>query len=589
MSYVIQRAVLPNKDVGAPSELYFRTGDNARCVSDRAGKIILLHVAGSPLNWVSFDTFFGAFSATNWFEKAGVTSFRIEFNIKGRALFRVWRFDGRSDRKLLHQEIITASESVRWSTAMDLDEGHGIIYPDFHVLEGEVELSDLDYSTDQPPARPVRLTVIMPTFKREKYIERNIRLLAPILGKDDGPTIQVQVVDNGSSLKLPPSEAVRIVRNPNLGGSGGFARGLFEVSQYSVASTHVLFCDDDLILEPESVLRVAWLASYLREDSIIPGGMMELGSPGNLHEVGARVKGFNFTSVKGGLDLRQVPALIEYERPENATFFGWWFVLFPMGTLENLYPAPYFVGWDDVLYGKMLDARPKVAALGIAVWHEEFSRKDVNWRWYYHSRNGFATNAMFGKLPVRHHTRHVLHALLTYRYERAEFLLRGADDVLMGPGFLAGLDMENFHVRLSAESRSRLQKLDRARIGPAGPEKNRALRRLISRLSLNGHLLPDVFFRSEDPAVFKTIRPLHSFETEPIFLRRTVVYLDEHGGLGIVCRLDRGRFFRLLARLIKQFVVLKLREKELIGEWQKASETLTSKSSWSERFARHRS
>ena len=52
---------------------------------------------------------------------------------------------------------------------------------------------------------------------------------------------------------------VEIVTNPNLGGAGGFARGLWEHRRRGQA-THVLFMDDDVAFEPEVIARtVAFL------------------------------------------------------------------------------------------------------------------------------------------------------------------------------------------------------------------------------------------------------------------------------------------------------------------------------------------
>ena len=70
------------------------------------------------------------------------------------------------------------------------------------------------------------------------------------------------VVDQGTdaveSRQLYPGVAaqlgdkLRYLRQPNLGGAGGFTRGLYEVS--SIADhANVMLMDDDILLEPESV------------------------------------------------------------------------------------------------------------------------------------------------------------------------------------------------------------------------------------------------------------------------------------------------------------------------------------------------
>ena len=68
--------------------------------------------------------------------------------------------------------------------------------------------------------------------------------------------VSVIIVDNARNLELPVHGAVpvEIVPNPNLGGAGGFASGLWEHRRRGQA-THVLFMDDDIAFEPEVIAR----------------------------------------------------------------------------------------------------------------------------------------------------------------------------------------------------------------------------------------------------------------------------------------------------------------------------------------------
>ena len=70
-----------------------------------------------------------------------------------------------------------------------------------------------------------------------------------------------------------------MVPNPNLGGAGGFARGLWEHRRRGRA-THVLFMDDDVAFEPEILARtVALLRFARRADLCIAGSMMRMDRP----------------------------------------------------------------------------------------------------------------------------------------------------------------------------------------------------------------------------------------------------------------------------------------------------------------------
>jgi GT2 family glycosyltransferase len=62
------------------------------------------------------------------------------------------------------------------------------------------------------------------------------------------------VVDNANNVDFdePPCDDLNVVPNRNLGGAGGFARGLMWLRQQCWA-THVLFMDDDISLETEAL------------------------------------------------------------------------------------------------------------------------------------------------------------------------------------------------------------------------------------------------------------------------------------------------------------------------------------------------
>lgn len=42
------------------------------------------------------------------------------------------------------------------------------------------------------------------------------------------PDFNILVIDNGRTIEQKNTDRLRIIHNPNFGGSGGFARGLIE-------------------------------------------------------------------------------------------------------------------------------------------------------------------------------------------------------------------------------------------------------------------------------------------------------------------------------------------------------------------------
>ena len=73
------------------------------------------------------------------------------------------------------------------------------------------------------------------------------------------------VVDNGSTLKECETNNLRIIHNPNYGGSGGFTRGLIE-NLKSKTNDYVLLMDDDIDLEPSALEHTYGLLCGLKEE-----------------------------------------------------------------------------------------------------------------------------------------------------------------------------------------------------------------------------------------------------------------------------------------------------------------------------------
>ena len=81
----------------------------------------------------------------------------------------------------------------------------------------------------------VRLSIATTTFKKEDFIRKNVKMIKDeILTQDDiiGKNVYLHIVDNdeGRVLSAEEFEGPHIYyhRNKNVGGSGGFTRGMIE-------------------------------------------------------------------------------------------------------------------------------------------------------------------------------------------------------------------------------------------------------------------------------------------------------------------------------------------------------------------------
>ncbi|MFM8906051.1 MAG: hypothetical protein ACKOIZ_00320, partial [Actinomycetota bacterium] len=105
----------------------------------------------------------------------------------------------------------------------------GVLYVRI-VATNESTLERVEWLTASTPAHDVRLNLSITTFNRHAYVVPTVKKVLslvrglPLLrGK-----VRVLVVDNANNVDFgeAPSDDLAVVPNRNLGGAGGFARGL---------------------------------------------------------------------------------------------------------------------------------------------------------------------------------------------------------------------------------------------------------------------------------------------------------------------------------------------------------------------------
>src|SRR5699024_2195480 len=131
-----------------------------------------------------------------------------------------------------------------------------------------------------PVRRRVPLAIAICTFNRADDCANTVAALTSdreVLAAIDA----VYVTDQGTDL-VESREAFRsaaavlgdrlhYVRQPTLGGAGGFSRGMYEATGPDgfAGDAHVLLMDDDVRVEPETILRMAAFAAHTREPMIV--------------------------------------------------------------------------------------------------------------------------------------------------------------------------------------------------------------------------------------------------------------------------------------------------------------------------------
>ena len=244
------------------------------------------------------------------------------------------------------------------------------------------------------------------------------------------------------------------MRQPNLGGAGGFTRGMFDATAGAPEDDHdVLLLDDDILLEPELLLRLTAFAACTTHPTIVGGQMLNLLHPAHLHisaeradpellKVGIPMPDALDEAYLLGSDERLLP--IGQERRVDTEYNGWWSCLIPYEVVQSTgYPLPFFFQWDDAEYSYRARAHgfPTVTLPGAGVWHADFHMKDWDeWHRYFNLRNSIITAALHSPFNLNLLSRVLLAQLVRYllgmQYGLSATLIKAVEDFLKGPEIL---------------------------------------------------------------------------------------------------------------------------------------------------------
>ena len=153
-------------------------------------------------------------------------------------------------------------------------------------------------------------------------------------------------------------DQLRVIVQGNLGGSGGYARGQLESVRKGTA-TYTMMMDDDVVCEPEGVIRAITFADLARRPTIVGGHMFNIYSRSRLHCFGEVVQPWRFwwegaPETYGDWDFgaRNLRSSRWLHRRVDVDFNGWFMCLVPRQVLEEIgLSLPLFIKWDDSEFG----------------------------------------------------------------------------------------------------------------------------------------------------------------------------------------------------------------------------------------------
>jgi galactofuranosylgalactofuranosylrhamnosyl-N-acetylglucosaminyl-diphospho-decaprenol beta-1,5/1,6-galactofuranosyltransferase len=415
-----------------------------------------------PGTRVSFCTYFNAFPASHWRRWSVVEDIKLRARIRGEATLIVYRSTSKGHVQRVKSVNIDSASPVLAEVELSLQPFIDGGWYWFDILAGAhsavLEQAEWVAQSDRPQGTT---NIGITSFNRPKFCHDQLVALI-----DSGEVLnvidQILVVDQGSKrVEDEPDfeqtaaalgSRLRVIDQANMGGSGGFSRAMSETLAAERAD-YVLLLDDDVVTEPESILRAVAFGDHARTSTIVGGHMFDLYDRPVLHALAEGIAPYRWWMVPtknthywhnlAHHTLRHTPWL---HHRADADFNGWWMCLIPVDVLRKIgLSLPVFIKWDDIEYGIRAKSAgiPTVPLPGAAVWHVPWRDKDndLDWQAYFQERNRLISALLHS--PYEHAgnmlkesfimvTKHAM----AMQYSTAELMLRGIEDVFKGPEYL---------------------------------------------------------------------------------------------------------------------------------------------------------
>ncbi len=589
-------------------ELYVRQSPVIRADADGSASLLPERMR------YDFATYLNAFSNIKWRKYATVSNVWLRLVVRGAFEVVYTGYD-----LMLQKPQRTVFE--RKTYELDEYETLDFCYPadnttflSFEIITaGELSIAQAYYYTkvDEADLRPVELAVCTTTFCKEEYVVPNIELFRDrILGCDEpiAKHFTLHVVDNGRTLSVEElqSDRIKVHPNPNVGGAGGFSRGMIEALEQEPKATHALLMDDDVQIHPEAIKRTYNLLTLLRDEYLghfISGAMLCLEEPNMFHEdVGYMHEGGGYFATKlpnfeqRTIDVSKLEScmLLETFTPRvNNKYAAWWYCCIPISTIEkNGLALPLFIRGDDAEYGNRA-AKGFITMNGICIWHlSNAGTFRAALERYYPLRNSLiaqSASGIYGDVNLIDTVHHFFGIdLKTFNYDAAELCLKGFEDYLRGPEHLKYIKTEKNNRELAAlnEELLPIEQIEEE-LGYYVPFNHQALPTSIQDRN--------IFTKAYDYATFNGQRGPKQlapggvaviaydgwfYPANTIRGKDTLLAITADGKMGVLRKKDRVRFDQLEKRYKALRKIYKEHKDEIREAWAAAQPELTSIEFW---------
>lgn len=590
-TFLLQSMSLPRAETTEPL-LYVRSSGEVQFSDSTA----ILHLGAE----LSFDTSFGVFAAGRWRRLTTIESLAAVIYATGSGRIEIIGVETKFFGTKFAEKIVASTGiAPGGKTIVDvsnfLDEKYGSFYVRVSAEQTDVVISRAEWTTTTDVARAIKLSLSITTFNRQDYVKPTV---AKVLHLEKSVetlqgNLRVLVVDNARNIEFDVEKGapLTVVQNPNLGGAGGFARGIIDLRNEGW-STHILLMDDDINLEPDAIVRTFALFSFARDEKLcVHGAMLSEERAWMQFEAGSKYRWrslYPLRAIGREDDLRERKLALRDAREKKFAYTAWWYTAFPVSiTRDN--PLPIFVRGDDVSYGLLHTGKHSVTLNGVIVWHADFGLKNNPSSLFYEKRNFAIIDTL---VFDRHHWWHLARRfialsfrnLFSMRYASVEYMIRGVRAYLQGPAALMATDHSALHDdlrKVSEEKPAPLSpelaavKITRPRIKPI-----RLIGFALAVPLVGGYILPKALRRD----VLKTA-PIDSRAVGLATRYNRILYRHDRLPEGFVVERDSRRFFALLREVCVVTKDIALNYRRLKREYRDAYPMLVSDESWQKRFS----
>lgn len=564
-----------------------------------------------PFEMFDFTTFFNACSNIKWRTYTAVEKVLLHLEIRGTVDITFTRHDAtlsaplRKTLDTIRVEDDQTFQVVEYEFAEpDAD------FFSFEIFTHEKSfLKNAYYYTeiDESHLRPVELAVVTTTFKQEAFVTTNIKLFEnEILGSSDpiSKHFHLHVIDNGKTLDIDKltRDKVTVYTNKNVGGSGGFTRGIIESLHQMPKATHILLMDDDIEISPESLKRTYTLLSLVKDEyakAFVSGAMLSYEKQDEFYQdIGCVLPNGEYGSVKPQMNFSELPDIIvndtvEIRKPH--LYAGWWYCCIPVTAIEEHgLPLPLFIRSDDAEYGERA-ADGFITMNGICVWHLTLQSKfRAALECYQIPRNSLiaqaTTDTFQGVDFISNFKKCVTNDLRAFNYDAAELALDGLEDFLEGPEFIMQEQGEAILQRNLKKNELMvpieefdLDSLNHDVIDPhtlcEELEPCTPFQQALHRLTYNGHRLPEALLKKTTGVV-----PCGNwaYPMKKMHLRSSLLAVSLDGKHVSLRTIDKQRFNELNRRFKKLIDRFEHEKIALYKRYNDARPYLTSEEFWKE-------